>query len=101
VSSNKANPTDLVLEIEFHDKPVPIAFYIENYSIALQYTGARIFLFQFVKVLKFRFFSLPVPSSQLLLAIRMLGPKISQSPFCNYSQIEIFKTNIRKKLPLW
>ena len=99
MSSNKANPTDLEFEIEFRDKSVPITFYIENYSIVLQYTSARIFLFQFVKVLKFRFFGLSVPSGQLLFAIPVLGPKVSQSPFRDYSQIEIFKTKIQKKLP--
>lgn len=42
---NKADPADLVVEIEFYDKSVLIALNIENDPIVLQYTGTWIFLF--------------------------------------------------------
>lgn len=96
---NKANPTDLKLKIEFHDKPEFITLYVENNSIVLQYTGTWIFPFQFVKVLEFHLFGLSVPRFQLLFTICVLCPKVSQGPFCDYSQIERFEANIEQKLP--
>ena len=76
MGADKADPTELEIEVEPDDQPVLVAFDVECNAIPLKNACVRMVLFQCVDIFPSCRFSFPEPCFQLLFAIGMLGPKI-------------------------